>query len=416
MKLTRRHFLASLGVAAATGGLGLAFKSRKPTAKNIRYCVSSPEKDDLSGYVKRQDLSWVRPDRALTIPGFPEGFRSLLTMADQTGHTTLQSFVPGLIHSGRFFGEKVLLITRGQPSVLYSLAADSLEMIGFSFPPSGYVFGGHLIDFNSKGLFALTLNSTTAGRYDAVGIYDGHDLRELHRFSSYGFQAHDLTLSPDRKRLYIGHYGSNFKSGPYSGIKVSPLEVFNSGGTIPSEADGIVYPGSVSIVDPVSGKMLGRESHNENGPQGHLAVSSTGQIFLSKNPPLLVSREDVLENPAFAQGDENKNRFSDFYVSSKISGTSVIVDDKYKQFILPLNKENKILYGNCADPGKIQSLALNSFGEFGTPHGIQFHPDGVHYVVSCEGGFAVFTRGSHIFSKEMSFKTHLMEHSHFCIG
>jgi hypothetical protein len=212
--------------------------------------------------------------------------------------------------------------------------------------------------------------------------------------------------------MFVGHYGSNSNSGPYWSLTASPLGY--------SEADGAItetfFPACVTSVDSGSGRLLGRWSHERNGPQGHFAVNRLEQIYLAKHPPLLVPGPDAMTDPAFAEGLDHKDVFSRFQVSSRIAGTTIVVDESSRQFIYPMGSTQQLFFGSFDRPQETHGIDLKTLGNFGTPHGISFHPRGGHYVVSCAGGFMAFSRADHRFIPEKSFSCDVLAHSHFCSG
>jgi hypothetical protein len=48
-------------------------------------------------------------------------------------------------------------------------------------------------------------------------------------------------------------------------------------------------------------------------------------------------------------------------------------------------------------------------------HGIEFHPDGKHYVLSTSEGFVVVERGTHRINKHKSLRLPLLIHTHLHI-
>lgn len=255
MSPSRRDLLKILGLTAA-GGAGLYPWVSKLSRSQIgpaRAVVVSPELDDLREFLKVEDFSWANASTE-SIATIPEKYRSLLTVVDVASANSQRRFVPGLLHSGRVFGDRAIVVTRGEPSVLYAVDLNAMKIDTTLFPPEGFVFGGHLIHFLESNQFAVTLNSRQYGSYDSVGVYEADGFREIHRMSSFGFQAHDLTLSADRKLLFVGHYGSNFRTGPYHALPNSPLTVANSKET-DFDMNGVVFPGSVVAIDLSTGKI-----------------------------------------------------------------------------------------------------------------------------------------------------------------
>lgn len=398
---------------ALAGGTGAFFLGRRASG-SVRYCVPSPEKSDLAPFGHDQNFSNYAAIPEKTVNGFPPGFRSLVSVIDEETQVIRRVFVPGLIHAGAFSGDRVLLVSRGEPSIFLALDAKTLEIAAARTPPPGFVFGGHLTPISESDIFALTLNTTEIGGYDSVGFFHSRDLSERNRFSSYGFQAHDLVLSLDEKQIVVGHYGSNFKSGPFRGLR-SPLYSAKNLEAAGGSNDAF-FPASVTRLDSKTGALLERVSHRQNGPQGHLSIGNTDQIFLTKNPPLLMDRGDAKKNLAFSEGITNKLVIGNFPVLAQISGTTVVSDPENRQFLLLEGQTGRLLWGSFESPDDVHHVELRPLPGLMMAHGIHFHPDGTHYVVSGEKGFATFTRRTHVFVPERSFLADIADHSHFCIG
>lgn len=270
------------------------------------------------------------------------------------------------------------------------------------------LFGGHVIAWVEPDHFAVTLNRQEEGAYDRVGIYRGRDMKKVDEFSSHGFQAHELAFTPDKKHLIIGHYGSNYFSGPYTYLNAPKKK----GEQKP------IYPGSVVTLDMADKRFISRASSTVNGPQGHIAASSNGHVFLPRQKPLLIARPDSMNHPAFQEGKENKLYGAAFSAKPASYGgaTTVVVDEKHQQYLVPYAWEPKLIFGNTAQPREEKNMPTPPLGDFGKPHGLAMHMDGAHFIVSCGNGFMAFKRGTQEFVKEKSFVLPLGVHSHFCLG
>jgi len=421
--LARRHFLITGGMfsAALVGGSFLY----RTHAETVRYCAITPEVDDLSPVLEKTDLSWVAAEKPKTVAisdlgdEYFKGLRTLLTIVDNDGKNVRRLWVPGLLHTGSFWGDLLLLVTRGASSVFYALDVNKLEIVSYALPDEDYFFGGHVIPWIETGQFAVTANKQKEGAYDRVDIYDVKQLKKIASLNSFGFQAHELALSPDKKTLYVGHYGSYYTSGPYRRLYAEHQQRLHAQkGNILFQPDITYYPGSVSVVDLSNQTLSARLSDTRNGAQGHLSPSAEGEIFLSRFPPLLQSRDKTLVDPVFSQGLDHKICSSSMYNASSFmsSGTTVVVDNLEKQYLLPCTHASKMIYGSLSNPDQMKDSGLTEYSHFRRPCGLAFHPDGKHYVVSCENGFALLKRGTHDYNAEASLRLRLALHSHMCAG
>lgn len=414
--LTRRTFLGAAG-ATAVAVVGGVYGWKQAARRGVRFAVPAPEQDDLKPFGHDQTFPWAQSAPVRSLSDVAPEFRSLLTIVDDDGHAAesiRRAFVPGLLHSAAFAGDNVLVVTRGPATAFYAVDARTMEIVARAMPPAGFIFGGHVAGLGD-GLYAVTLNSTEMGHYDAVGIYDGATLKLVRTIGSYGFQAHELALSGDGKTVYVGHYGSNFRSGPYKALPESPL-YYKVRFQPTFDPKGTIYPGSVAAVDLATGKFLFRQSNDLNGPQGHLAVGHDAQIFLPKLPALLTSRPDAMTNPLFLEGAGPRPEAGDFMPGSVITGTTIVTDHKHSQYLLSNDGPRHVVYGSFDKPEETTIIKLAELGNHGISHGITLHPDGKHYVVSCENGFLTFERGTHRLVRERTFETAVGAHSHFAVG
>lgn len=379
--------------------------SRRP----LQYCVVTPAMDDLTGGAYRSmDVSWAKPTITRTLPNIAEEYKSVLTLSDETGEKVRRAFVPGLLHNAVIEGDRAFVVTRGNPALFYSVNLLSLEIEAHTAAPEGMLFGGHVIPWVEPDHFAVTLNRQEEGAYDRIGIYRGRDMKKVDEFSSHGFQAHELAFTPDKKQLIIGHYGSNYFSGPYTALNKPKKE----GEKRP------FYPGSVVTLDMADKRFVSRASSTVNGPQGHIAASSHGHIFLPRLKPLLIARPDSMNHPSFLEGKENKLHGAEFSAKPASYGgaTTVVVDEKYQQFLVPYAWEPKLIYGSTLHPRDEKNIPTPPLGDFGKPYGLAMHINGEDFIVSCGNGFMAFKRGTQEFMKEKSFVLPLGVHSHFCLG
>ena len=391
-------------------------------AQPIRYCVTSPYMDDLSPTPHPMNIGLGNGESIQAIPfaQIPESEfknkRTLLTVADEDGKRIRRVYVPGSLHNAMFSGTTILCLTRGNPGYFYALDSETLQPAHVIFPESNTLFGGHMIPWMHDGQVAITVNNQREGAYDRVDIYDAKTMKKVAEIKSHGFQAHELALTPDKKTLYVGHYGSNYSSGPYVHLaKENAKKLHAPNG---DAKDMTFYPGSVSVIDVAGKKLIDRQSSDRNGPQGHLAPAASGQVFLTRLPPFLNRRGKEMENPFFAEGTEHKICPQELFTENRFSsaGTTVVVDEKHQQFLLANTREVAMSVGSLKTPREMKNFAPAAFSAYEKPQGLAFHPDGVHYVASCTNGFMMFKRDTHEFVAERSFNVRLGEHSHMCLG
>ncbi|MDX1923262.1 MAG: DUF1513 domain-containing protein [Alphaproteobacteria bacterium] len=410
--------MAASAVFLAAGNNVAYAKAGQP----IRYCVTSPYMDDLSPtpLPMNNGLAAGESIQAIPFAQIPESDyktqRTLLTVADEDGKRIRRVFVPGSLHNAMFSGTTILCLTRGNPGYFYALDTETLQPASVVFPESGTLFGGHMIPWMNDGQVAITVNIQREGAYDRVDVYDATTLKKIEQINSYGFQAHELALTPDKKTLYVGHYGSNYSSGPYKHLaQQNEIRLRAPDGQAKPMT---FYPGSVSAISLDNKTLIDRQSSDRNGPQGHLAPSSTGQVFLTRLPPFLMRRGDEMQNPVYAEGTENKICTTEMFSQHRLrgTGTTVVVDDTHQQFILANTRESAMSYGALSTPQEMKKSAPTAFNAYKKPQGLAFHPDGIHYIASCTNGFMTFKRSTHEFVPERSFTVALGEHSHMCLG
>ncbi len=414
--ITRRRFLA-------TGALGAGVLICAPThvraGSSVRYCSMSPEMNDLADYAKSEDFSWTADEavKIVSIRGLDsgafKGYRTLLTIVDENGERIRRAWVPGLLHAGCFGGNQVYVVTRGEGAVFYALDIEAMEITAHALPEHGTLFGGHVIAWTHPGHFAVTVNRQQQGAHDTVDIYEGKRLKRVDSFSSHGFQAHELALAPDSQTLYVGHYGAYFMSGPYQHFRAEKLIQKLSG----MSGDITYFPGSVAAIGVADHKLKLRLSDKRNGPQGHIAPGSDGSVYLTRFLPRLDPHQAVIDNPLFAAGEADKSCPPEFYntLNFKSSGTTVVYDNAAQQYLLAATHKGQVVFGSADKPNLMQAVEMTPL-QYKKPYGLAFHPDGQHYVVSCDNGFALLQRKTHEFVAERSIALRLGLHSHMCAG
>ncbi len=415
--ITRRQFIAASAVLLATQG-GVLRAASAP----VRYCVTSPCIDDLSPVLMpmNKGLGAAETIPTIAIPHIAasdfKDSRTLITIADEDGKRIRRAYVPGSLHNAMFSGSSILFLTRGNPAYFYSLDSETLEARSVAFPETNTLFGGHMIPWTQDGQVAITVNTQREGAYDRVDVYDAKTLKKISQINSYGFQAHELTLTPDKKTLYVGHYGSNYSSGPYKHMATEHSKKLHA--PHGNAKDMQFYPGSVCAIDMASAKLVDRLSSDRNGPQGHLAAAANGDVFLTRLPSFLTRRGNEMSNPVYAEGTEHKICTQEMFTKNRFasSGTTVVIDEKHQQFLLANTRETAMGVGQLSTPREMKNFTPAAFNDYEKPQGLAFHPDGIHYIASCTNGFMMFKRQSHEFVAERSFNVRLGEHSHMCLG
>lgn len=387
LNLNRRQLLGSL---VGLAGCQLLPKEFPSADEDIAFFVPSPERDSAALREKHQDFGSLEDVPKISVPGIDAEYRTLLTLLRGPAFRLQRVMTGGLLHSGVLLGGQLILVTRGRPSVLYSLDARTLEVLAVRHAPEEILFGGHVIAFGDSDLIAVTANSLRPGRYDEVRVYRSADLAEVRRMSSGGFQAHELRLSRDTGLLYVGHYGSYFKTGPYenfAGASAPPITA-----ALQAPDDGLVFPACVSIIDPKNGAIMRRLSHTANGPQGHFAVDPHGEVYLTKRPPLMRPRGDIDSHPAFQEGLEHRNCLGEFRPLSPVTGTTIEIDRRFGRILMPDLATGSVLEASLSTPDQVRSLSIPEIQAFGLPRSLRFGRDERDIFVSCDRGIVRLDR------------------------
>lgn len=409
--LNRREFLAAAGMLL----LQACTKLPVPLSggRRARYFVPSP-----GVYIRKaQDFSSIKFDTILRYPKIPDTAMSLVTAVNDDGSDVRRIHVPGFIHAVHANPDFLYLVSVDYHSVLHQVDAKSLQLVNTLTAKKGseFIFGGHIVNLPDGKHFAVTMNGFTMGKFDAVSIRERATLKEVARIPSYGFEAHDISLSNDGKAVFVAHYGSYLGSGPYSGIV--------SGGSYSSKQYpkfyyDTIYPAATSVVELATGKLLDRRSYQFNGAQqGHIAVGHDNQLYIACDPPLVRARPDSLTHPAFSEGPRKPEWSAGFVARAKGAfGTTVAYDSDKRQVLIPARYEDKMLYADAANPDNLKNFDLHQYApDITMPHALGFHPDGKHYVVSADNWILAFERGTHRHVKEMSFPLRLFTHSHLAV-
>jgi hypothetical protein len=386
--------------------------SRRP-----RYVVATQ-----SFYWGVQDLTPLAPARALRLPDFA-GARghTVLTVVNDDGTNVQRLILPGLYHCASTDPASDLLYVIGnhRPGALIALNAGDLTLARLSPKPDDTDvrnFAGHGVGVN--GAMAFTMNNFERGKFDEISLRDPFTLREIDRFSTHGFQAHEIRLTEDGKYFVCGHYGSYLGQGPYQGLGIY--------GDAPDKYvhQDIVYPASVSLVEVRSGKRFRVVSGIQAGQEGHATTDSENRVYLPNDPALLDSRPDVATNDRFREGERDVADGAEFASTAKSFGIALVYDPAYRELIVPVRARALLLItSTVTQEPKLVDFA-GSLRESGLHwakpgidwiSGIAFHPDGKHYVVSTSDGFLAFERGTHRLNPAKSFALPLLVHSHVCV-
>jgi hypothetical protein len=419
VKLTRRTFLLAATALLAQACTGIRISNNKPQPKRTRYFVPSP-----GIYIgKEQDFSSIRFDKTLRARGggIPQNMRSLITIVNDDGSALRRVSVPGQIHAMQVNKDYTYLVSVDKPAVLHLVDTDSFEIIRSLVPrqEDELSFGGHLVQLTDGRHFAVTMNGSEMGKHDYISIRERATLKEVNRFSSYGFEAHDIALSADGKSLFVAHYGSYIGSGPYSqlvDLSYSEIMEYKTDGYGKKMKFPIVYPSGTSVVDISTGKLLDRHSYQLNGPQGHLALGANDAVYTSSRPALVRKRPDSMSHPAFEEGTQKPEWAAGFQPQASSFGTTVVYDPATGQVLIPSRYQDSMLYARESAPDDFQEFDLKEFAsDLSYPHALCLHPDGKHYIVTANNWVVAFERESHRFVPEMSFPLELFVHSHFSL-
>lgn len=411
MHFTRRTFLLATAalLAQACAGIPLSGGNRR----RARYFIPSP-----GIYIgKKQDFSRLRFDRVLRSDRFPN-HSSLVTVVSQDGREVRRILVPGNIHATVVSPEYTYLISVDRPSVLHVVDTESFEILATKTEEDdrGFTFGGHLVELPDGKHFAITMNGSEMGKYSYISIREKTTLREVERYSSYGFEAHDIALSSDGKSVFVAHYGSYIGSGPYkelSGVSFGQVMYKKGKSYLKSPKFPLIYPSATSRVDIATGTLLDRHAYPLNGPQGHLALGAGDAIYTSSRPTLVRKRPDSLSHPAFREGISRPEWVSDFLPKAASFGTTVVYDPVARQVLVASRYEDKLLYVDEDKPDEFREIDLRQYApDFNFAHAVGLLPDGKHYVVTANNWVLGFERKTHRHVPALSFPLENFVHSH----
>jgi hypothetical protein len=412
---TRREFLTASGALALSALCGWPARAAL-SPRRRRYVVSTPS----HYWGKDQDLRAFKVDIDLSrrIPGNPDGRRTVFTVADDDGAGARRILSPGLFHSvvsSPKHGLIYLICDLTDGSRILTLDAETLELVSV-VPASGEdrTFAGHAVLLPGGDQIALGMNHHEKGRYDVVSVRDARTLKELHAYSSYGFQLHELRLARDEKSLVCGHYGSYLGNGVYG-------DLASYGGYNPKDAPAAppkyVYPASVTFVDLASGARRRLLSDVEAGQEGHADSDEKSNVYLANRRALLKTRPGLEKNPRFFEGVQTVPDDGEFAKADHGRGICVAYDPVHREVIVPKRNSMRVEVTPAgAEAARRVELSeqLPSWKDTQEPflHGLAFHPDGRHYILSTSDGFIAVERGTHRVNPSMTFRAPLMIHTH----
>jgi hypothetical protein len=424
--ISRRDFLiasaAMLGTACTKGAGKKAFdalatngapdSTQAFSTKGTHYFVPTPHI-----YFKTdQDLiTKVKYDRVIPSPkGWKLNQTSTITVIPDNGRDVKRIRVPTAVHSiGRNKKHDLIyLVSVDQPATLIAMNPHTFEVVSWLERPSedeNFIFSGHAIDIPGTDFIATGMTGMEKGKHDHIAIRHAKTLKVEQRISTHGFEVHEIVLSPDGKTFACAHYGSYMGTGPYKEIGLGYVYHYAKDNT------GFTYPAFVSMVNAASGKLESIWRDPLGGQHGHVALASgTNEPFIPHLPPFLAKENKI--HPRYLEGVQEKPIFGDeFQVKSNGLGVTVTFDQIHREVVIPARYKNLIVIGS-EKTRKVREIDITKLTTQRAPHGLEYHPDGKHYLVSTTNGMLAFERGTHKLVESMSFgDIFLAIHSHFTI-
>jgi hypothetical protein len=417
---TRREFLltaSALALSACTHKSPVSLINS--VRRRNRYVVVTQ-----SSYWSAQNLEELNASEFVSLPEEPQpeptDHYSVLTVVNDDGTGLRRVRVPRYYHcaTSSAVSGLIYLIGNRDPSSVVAFDLNSLEYAFSCSRPSdgdGRVFSGHGFPIPGTNALAFTMSELKLGKYGEVSIRDAATLTELNRFSTHGFSPHEIRLSPDNKYFVCGHYGSYLGGAPYKG-----KGIYLKGAQYQNRFPDIVYPASISLIDVQNGKLAGWLSDKRGGQEGHVLADVNNEIYLPNDPPLVISRTDLEKNIRFREGKNETPNKGEFPAMQTSLGICIEYDPIHKEVIVP-NRETGTLYVTNVQSKQQRQIPLSSNDhpwirarpEFVS--GLEFHPDGKHYILSTFSGFIAMERGSHRLNPAMTFQLPLLAHSHMHI-
>lgn len=379
------------------------------TPKGAVYMIPTPH----IYFKKDQDLlGKVKYDRLIPSPkGYNLNNSSTITVIPDSGQNVKRVRVPSMVHAiGQHKKQNLLyLISVDQPSSLFVLDPQTFEVINWLRRPTedeNYIFSGHLVEIPGTDFIAVGMTGMHKGKHDHVAIRHARTLKVEERFSSHGFEVHEVLLSPDQTMFACAHYGSYMGTGPYKEIGLGWNYYYVK------ESTGITYPAYVTLIDAKNGSLKGIYRDPLGGQHGHVAMSADNELFIPHLPPWV--KKENPNHPRYQEGEQLKPIFDDeFQVKSTGLGVHIMYDQKFNEVLAPARYRQELVVANSKSR-KVTHIDVKPISKQRFPHSLDFHPDGKHYVVSTSDGIMVFERGTHKFVRAKSFDDiYLATHSHF---
>lgn len=420
--ISRREFLvgsAALALGACTRRLG------EPAAKRTRYYVATQVR-----YLKfANDIGTFADARKVDLPGMKFSSKlsyTLLTGINDDGTGVQRLLLPTNFHCVTPHPGTGLIYLVGMlaPSWVVALDPTSLNVVATSRLPdgdSGLSYAGHGEAVPGTNCMAFLLNGPARGKFDRISIRDASTLRELAQYSSYGFAAHEIRITADQKHFLCGHYGSYIDSGAYTGFGA-----FGPDGLPLEHPPRKNYPASVTLVNVRDGSLARRCSDVSSGQQGHAVADEENNIFLPNDPTPLRNRPGIEHDGRFLEVGEAVPE--GFARENRVLGLCIAYDPKFQELVVPgrnnapdRSHDLKILVTNAKSASAkmidLMPQAKEAALTWVKPrpfyvHGLDFHSDGKHYILSTSDGILAVERGTHRLVPRLSFPLPLFVHSH----
>ncbi len=339
---------------------------------------------------------------------------STITVIPDDGQNVKRIRVPSAVHAiGRNTKlDLIYLVSVDEPATLLVMNPHTFEVVNWIQRPvddEKFIFSGHAIDIPGTEFIATGMTGMEKGKHDHIAIRHGKTLKVEQRISTRGFEVHEIVLTPDGKYFACAHYGSYMGTGPYKEIGLGYVYHYAK------ENTGFTYPAFVSLIDAKTGELSGIWRDHLGGQHGHVAIASgSNEPFIPHLPPFIRKEKGV--HPRYLEGVQEKPIFGDeFQVKSNGLGVTVTFDQKHREVVIPARYKNLIVVGS-EKSRKVTEIDITKLTTQRAPHGLEYHPDGKHYLVSTTNGMLAFERGTHKLVKSMSFDDIFLGiHSHFTI-
>ncbi len=399
--------VSKVPLVGSSGGRG---KLKPPfTPRGVVYLIPTPH----SYFKTDQDMKdKIKYDLVLEAPsGYESKSTSTITVMPESGTNVKRARVPVTVHAiGKHNAHNLIyLVSVDHPSSLFVLDPNTFELVSWAALPKENdktIFSGHVVEIPGTDFIAVGLNGLEMGKHDFVSVRHARTLKEVERYSTKGFELHEVTLSPDGSLFGCGHYGSLLGSGPYKeyGLGWWPYYL--------NKPTGFTYPAFVSLVNAKNGNLEAIYRDPTGGQHGHTVIAPDNQAYIPQLPPWM-KKEDPA-HPRFQEGVQKEPIWGDnFGGNSTGLGVHVVFDSKFNDVLCPSRYRQELVTANVTSK-KIEHFKLETFSDQRYPHSLELHPDGKHYVVTTNQGVLAFQRGTHKLVPELSFNNVFMgTHSHF---